>query len=338
MFNMFAGMAGSYVGGAAGTKIGAISGGVSSGVPGAKVGGFIGGVLGAYQGRKSVRIILGDTEDYHMTEEQRRKADGFNNSSPFDKDLLVAFAIGGMTRLALNAMSMPDDSAWRGAHDEINAIRAQMSQEQLDFAAAVLSSDETFRGEMTVVGNSLGSWITYVHKMILINEERARQVFTPIVATENTSRLHNSLVWKMVLEFWNGIDRNLFRNVLLDASTAAFTVYGLKKLFRRDKVEQPKKQTKPQRKRRRRLTRKGKVRMQTAVSQASGRRIDTLRALFRRLDKDKSGALSARELRQVARRFNMTGEQILQRFDVDKGGTITFDEFARFMRPRTTEI
>ena len=78
--------------------------------------------------------------------------------------------------------------------------------------------------------------------------------------------------------------------------------------------------------------------MQTAVSQASGRRIDTLRALFRRLDKDKSGALSARELRQVARRFNMTGEQILQRFDVDKGGTISFDEFARFMRPRTTEI
>ena len=336
MFNAVAGMAGSYIGRAGGAKIGYVSGGVSSGPTGAKVGGFVGGVLGAYQGRKSVRIILGDTEDYQMTEEQKRKAEGFNNSSPFDKDLLVAFAIGGLTRLALNAMSMPDDDAWRGAHDEINAIRAQMTQEQLDFAAAVLSSDETFRGEMTVVGNSLGSWITYVHKMILINEERARQVFTPIVATENTSRLHNSLVWKMVVEFWNGIDRNLFRNVLLDASTAVFTVYGLKKLFRRNKVEQPKKQ--PQKKQRRTLTRKGKVRMQTAVSQASGRRIDTLRALFRRLDKDKSGALSARELRQVARRFNMTGEQILQRFDVDKGGTITFDEFARFMRPRTTEI
>ena len=337
MFNMVAGMAGSYFGGAGGAKIGAVSGGVSSGVPGAQVGGFVGGVLGAYQGRKSVAVILNDTENYQMTGEQKRKADNFNNSSPFDKDLLVAFAIGGLTRLALNAMSMPDDSAWRGAHDEINAVRAQMTQEQLDFAAAVLSSDETFRGEMTVVGDSLGSWITYVHKMILINEERARRVFTPIVATENTSRLHNSLVWKMVVEFWNGIDRNLFRNVLLDASTASFTMYGLKKLFRRDKVEEPKKQAK-QPKRRRTLTRKGKVRMQTAVSQASGRRIDTLRALFRRLDKDKSGALSARELRQVARRFNMTGEQILQRFDVDKRGTITFDEFARFMRPRTTEI
>ena len=335
MFNAVAGMAGSYIGRAGGAKIGYVSGGVSSGPTGAKVGGFVGGVLGAYQGRKSVRIILGDTEEYQLTEEQKRKAENFDNSSPFDKDLLMAFAIGGLTTLALNAMKMPDDSAWRGAHDEINAVRAQMTQEQLDFAAAVLSSDETFRGEMTVVGNSLGSWITYVHKMILINEDRARQVFTPIVATDNTSALHNSLVWKMVVEFWNGIDRNLFRNVLLDASTAVFTVYGLKKLFRRDKVEQ---QQKPKKKRRRTLTKKGKGRMQTAVSQASGRRIDTLRALFRRLDKDKSGALSARELRQVARRFNMTGEQILSRFDVDEGGTITFDEFARFMRPRTTEI
>ena len=60
--------------------------------------------------------------------------------------------------------------------------------------------------------------------------------------------------------------------------------------------------------------------------------------MFRRLDKDKSGRLDAKELRVVAKRFNLTGPQLLKRFDKDANGTISFDEFASFMRPRTTEI
>ncbi|MED5198997.1 MAG: hypothetical protein VYB51_04245, partial [Gemmatimonadota bacterium] len=237
LFNKFMGVIGGSVGAQVGKKLGTVSGTAVSGTPGGVVGGAVGGFVGMYGGRKTAATLVND--------------ESFANRSIFDQDLLIAYAVGGMTQYALNSMHMPNQAAWRGAASEINAVRAQMTQEQLDFAAAVLSSDETFRGEMTVNGNPLGSWITYVHKMILIDEDRARRVFTPIVMTHNTSQLHNNLVWNMVVEFWSGINPDLFGNVLSAAENSAITVDALKTLFQRSKPKQEKPQPKPLKRRKR---------------------------------------------------------------------------------------
>ena len=342
IFNTIATSAAGWFGAKGGALSGAAVGGGVSGPGGAVSGKVVGGVVGAYAGKKAMSRIMGVGTNTALTPEQKAKLEAFKKAPTVEQNVLLAFAVGGLTKYFLNRMSVPNQAAWRGAHSDINQIRAQMTQEQRDFAAAVLSSDETFRGEMTVVGDRLGSWLTYVHKMILIDEDRARRVFTPIVMTENTSALHNDLVWQMVVEFWTELNPDLMQNVLLASTAAAATAYGLQQLFKsKPKKKEPKKKKK---KTKRRPTRRRQVRSATGVrtrggrKEKSGRKIDTLRALFRRLDKDKSGRLDAKELRVVAKRFNLTGPQLLKRFDKDANGTISFDEFASFMRPRATEI
>ena len=55
-------------------------------------------------------------------------------------------------------------------------------------------------------------------------------------------------------------------------------------------------------------------------------------ALFKRLDKDESGALSRREIRPLARRMKFSAAALFKRMDRDGNGKINFSEFAVYMR------
>ncbi len=61
---------------------------------------------------------------------------------------------------------------------------------------------------------------------------------------------------------------------------------------------------------------------------------DRLLTLFRRLDKDKSGRLSLKEIGGLAKRFKMSAKDLMKRIDQSKDGYIGFAEFSRFMRKR----
>ena len=61
-------------------------------------------------------------------------------------------------------------------------------------------------------------------------------------------------------------------------------------------------------------------------------------ALFRRLDKDKSGRLTVKEMEKLAKRLGMTGPEIMRAMDQSNDGYIEFKEFERFMRKRTSEV
>ena len=63
---------------------------------------------------------------------------------------------------------------------------------------------------------------------------------------------------------------------------------------------------------------------------------DFLLTLFRRLDKDKSGRLGAKELNGLAKRFKTTGAGLLGQIDRDRNDSITYAEFAQFMRYHRT--
>ena len=65
---------------------------------------------------------------------------------------------------------------------------------------------------------------------------------------------------------------------------------------------------------------------------------ETLLALFRRLDKDKSGRLTVKEMKKLAKRLGMTGPELMRSMDQSNDGYIEFKEFERFMRKRTSEV
>ena len=73
---------------------------------------------------------------------------------------------------------------------------------------------------------------------------------------------------------------------------------------------------------------KGKKKRRGAVAQYK------LLALFNRLDKDKSGRLTVDELKPLVRALGTSGESLLRIMDQDKNNSITFAEFARYMRSR----
>ena len=65
---------------------------------------------------------------------------------------------------------------------------------------------------------------------------------------------------------------------------------------------------------------------------------ETLLALFRRLDKDKSGRLTVKEINKLAKRLGMTGPELMKAIDQSNDGYIEFKEFERYMRKRTSEV
>ena len=56
------------------------------------------------------------------------------------------------------------------------------------------------------------------------------------------------------------------------------------------------------------------------------------------MDKDKSGTLQVTEIGKLARRFNMDAPSLMRLFDRNANGEVGFDEFAKFMRQRSSEI
>ena len=65
---------------------------------------------------------------------------------------------------------------------------------------------------------------------------------------------------------------------------------------------------------------------------------ETLLSVFRRLDKDKSGRLTAKELAPLAKRFKMTGRELMKQMDQKADSYIEFTEFERYMRKRASEV
>jgi hypothetical protein len=65
---------------------------------------------------------------------------------------------------------------------------------------------------------------------------------------------------------------------------------------------------------------------------------ETLLALFRRLDKDKSGRLTVKEVKKLAKRLGMSGPELMKAMDQSNDGYIEFKEFERYMRQRTSEV
>ena len=71
-----------------------------------------------------------------------------------------------------------------------------------------------------------------------------------------------------------------------------------------------------------------------AKSGGGGVRRDTLLKLFKRLDKDKSGQLSTKELSKLSKRLKMSSKAIMRRMDKSGDNAVDFKEFAKFMRSR----
>ena len=99
-----------------------------------------------------------------------------------------------------------------------------------------------------------------------------------------------------------------------------------KKERRRDTKKKPKRPKREPRKRR--------PQRQPVKKEGEATRRDTLLKLFKRLDKDKSGELSVKEVSRLSKRLKLTGKEIMKRMDKSGNNGVDFKEFARFMRSR----
>ena len=175
--------------------------------------------------------------------------------------------------------------------------------------------------------------------MILIDEAYARSILTPIINTTNVDPNHNAMAWKVVMDFWNGIQPELLRSVFTNSLISGLTVAGMQTLFSWKKPKRKKRKKRKQKVKRQpeQTVVPRKTKQQRKRQTKGNRKPDTLLALFRRMDKDKSGRLTVHELKRLARRFKMDAPSLMRRIDRNGNGFITFAEFAQFMRSRTTE-
>ena len=63
-------------------------------------------------------------------------------------------------------------------------------------------------------------------------------------------------------------------------------------------------------------------------------RRDSLLKLFKRLDRDKSGQLSVKEVGRLSKRLKLSAKEIMKRMDKSGNNGVDFKEFVRFMRSR----
>lgn len=82
------------------------------------------------------------------------------------------------------------------------------------------------------------------------------------------------------------------------------------------------------------MRRRAQARKVSGGRRAGGGKEDSLLKLFKRLDVDTSGKLSARELGPLARRFKIQPKKLLGIMDTSGDNQISWPEFARYMRKK----
>ena len=316
---------------------GAAVGGYVSGQPqlGAAVGRFVAG-MGFTASTKYYANKLVGIDKPLISEEQMQVLVDLSKGKQPRMDIALAMAVGAVSQIAFNYYTMPNQAAWYGPSIDRQDLLAQMTFSQRTLYEQATQANPLFRGEISVEGipGSLGSWQTYLMRMIMLDETYAKQALAPIINSTNESMAHNQMAWQMVLDFWHGLRPNLLKDSFLTAAKAGATMYGLRKLWDSLYPEKPKKkQKKPV------ARRQGSSRRRTRrLKRVSAGTRDTLLALFRRLDKDKSGTLQVEEVGRLARRFGLDPPSLMRMFDKNANGEVGFDEFAKFMRQRSTEL
>lgn len=254
----------------------------------------------------------------------------------------VGGVIAGATTLAALSAMMANAAAgreWDAAHVphmDVADYRAMMTWEQSQFLNDVIASQPGFRGALTVPGDPRGSFYGYWARMILTDLPRAERLLRPLIRTGDLAQeLHgHERATQLIIDFYNSARPELFQNVgrLAALATSGYFAYkGAKKLW-----DMYKKWKAPKKKSQKRSYRplKRRVRTNRSGNRKGNMKRDSLLKLFKRLDKDKSGYLTMKELKGLARRFKIKANELLKHFDTSNDGKVSWPEFARYMRKR----